>query len=146
MEARCVARYIRIAPRKMRLVADAVRGKNVNEAINILKFTPRYAAVPTLKAIESAVANLMNNSEDSGKVNPDLLLVKTIFADEGPTLKRFMPRAQGRATPIRKRTSHLTVVIGTPDVQEAVEAEAPAEEEAVTESKPKKTTRKKKAE
>ncbi|MBU0692081.1 50S ribosomal protein L22 [bacterium] len=146
MEARCVARYIRIAPRKMRLVADAVRGKNVNEAINILKFTPRYAAVPMLKAIESAVANLMNNSGDSGRANPDLLLVKTIFADEGPTLKRFMPRAQGRATPIRKRTSHLTVVIGTPDVEEAVEAKPAAEEEAVTESKPKKKTRKKKAE
>ncbi|MBU1637892.1 50S ribosomal protein L22 [bacterium] len=146
MEARCVARYIRIAPRKMRLVADAVRGKNVNEAINILKFTPRYAAVPMLKAIESAVANLMNNSGDSGRANPDLLLVKTIFADEGPTLKRFMPRAQGRATPIRKRTSHLTVVIGTPDVEEAVEAKPAAEEEAVTESKPKKITRKKKAE
>jgi large subunit ribosomal protein L22 len=142
MEARCVARFIRIAPRKMRLVADAVRGKNVNEAINILKFTPRYAAVPTLKAIESAVANLMNNSDDSSSIDPDALLVKTIFADEGPTLKRFMPRAQGRATPIRKRTSHLTVVIGSPAEEleaesEAVEEETAAEE-TVTKSKPKK--------
>jgi large subunit ribosomal protein L22 len=130
----------------MRLVADAVRGKNVNEAINTLKFTPRYAAVPMLKAIESAVANLMN-IDDSGKVNPDALFVKTIFADEGPTLKRFMPRAQGRATPIRKRTSHLTVIVGTHDVvAEPVEAEATAKEEIVTESKPKTKTRKKKAE
>ena len=148
MEARCVARFVRIAPRKMRLVANAVRGKNVNEAINILKFTPRYAAVPTLKAIESAVANLIN-IDDSGSVNPDLLIVKTIFADEGPTLKRFMPRAQGRATPIRKRTSHLTVVVGTPE--EALPAAEPepetaAKEEAVTESKPKTKIRKKKAE
>jgi large subunit ribosomal protein L22 len=146
MEARCVARYVRIATRKMRLVANAVRGKNVNEAINILKFTPRYAAVPTLKAIESAVANLIN-IDDTGSVNPDQLIVKTIFADEGPTLKRFMPRAQGRATPIRKRTSHLTVVVGTPDeVIEAAEAEPAVKEEVVTESKPKTKIRKKKAE
>jgi len=130
----------------MRLVANAVRGKNVNEAINILKFTPRYAAVPTLKAIESAVANLIN-TDDSGSVNPDQLIVKTIFADEGPTLKRFMPRAQGRATPIRKRTSHLTVVVGTPDeVTEAAPAEPAVEEEVVTESKSKTKIRKKKAE
>ncbi len=143
MEARCVAKYIRIAPRKMRLVADAVRGKNVNEAINTLKFTPRYAAVPTLKAIESAVANLMNTDE-SGGVNPDLILVKRIFADEGPTLKRFMPRAQGRATPIRKRTSHLTVIVGTPDEDiNVVEAETTTEEEVVTESKLKTKSRKK---
>jgi len=150
MEARCVAKYVRVAPRKMRLVADIVRGKNVNEAINILKFTPRSAARPTLKAIQSAVANLVNGDE-AGEVNPDLLWVQTIFADEGPTLKRFMPRAQGRATPIHKRTSHLTVVVATPPVETETEDEAEVAqeaeiEEAVVEDKPKKKSRKKKAE
>jgi large subunit ribosomal protein L22 len=124
MEARCISRYVRVTPRKMRLVADLVRGKNVNEAINILKFTPRAAALPTLKAIQSAVANLVNLDE-SGAVNPDLLFVSKIFCDEGPTLHRFMPRAQGRATPILKRTSHLTVIVATPpETAEAATEEA----------------------
>jgi len=127
MEARCVARYIRVTPRKMRLVADLVRGKNVNDAINILKFTPRSASEPTLKAIKSAVANYAQlHSASSSEV--DALTVHTIFADEGPTMHRFMPRAQGRATPIKKRMSHLTVVVAAPVAAQAAEA-APAAEE-----------------
>jgi large subunit ribosomal protein L22 len=129
MEARCVARYLHVTPRKMRLVADLVRGRNVNEAISILKFTSRSAASPTLKAIQSAAANLINRDDAKG-VNPDELVVKTIFADEGPSFKRFLPRAMGRATPIRKRMSHLTVVVGVPEVPvEEIKAEAPKAEE-----------------
>lgn len=122
MEARCVARYIRVTPRKMRLVADLVRGKNVNDAINILKFTPRSASSPTLKAIQSAVANYAQ-LHDASSSEIDALTVRAIFADEGPTMHRFMPRAQGRATPIKKRMSHLTVVVAAP----VVPAEATAE-------------------
>ena len=113
MEARCVARYIRVTPRKMRLVADLVRGKNVNDAINILKFTPRSASGPTLKAIQSAVANYAQ-LHSATSVEIDSLHVRTIFADEGPTMHRFMPRAQGRATPIKKRMTHLTVIVSAP--------------------------------
>lgn len=117
MESRCVARYLRVTPRKMRLVAATVRGKNVNEAIGLLKFTPRAGARPILKAIQSAVANIVN-SDKSRDVNPDELLVKTILVDEGPTLRRFMPRAMGRATPIRKRMCHVTVTVAVPEAEE----------------------------
>jgi large subunit ribosomal protein L22 len=127
MQSRCVARWIRISPRKMRLVADMVRGKTVNEAIGLLKFTPRSGARPTLKAIQSAVANIVNR-DDARDVNPDALVVKTIFVDEGPTSKRFMPRAMGRATPILKRSSHLTVDVALPEVKAAVVAAEPVEE------------------
>jgi len=117
MEARCVAKYLRVTPRKLRLVADLVRGKNVNEAISLLKFTPKAGAKPALKAIQSAVANIVNRDE-SRDVNPDELIVHTIFVDEGPTLKRYLPRAMGRATPIRKRMSHLTVLVAPPAEKE----------------------------
>jgi len=128
MESRCVAKYIRIAPRKMRLVADTVRGKSVNEAIGLLKFTNRSGARPTLKAIQSAVANIVNRDE-SRDVNPDTLVVKLIFVDEGPTYKRFLPRAMGRATPIRKRMSHLTVAVAAPEELAETETSAPVEEQ-----------------
>jgi len=129
MESRCVARYLRVTPRKMRLVADIVRGLNVNDAIGLLKFTPRAGARPILKAIQSAVANIVNR-DDAREVNPDTLVVKTILVDEGPSFRRFMPRAMGRATPIRKRMSHVTVTVGAPEPEEAA-PEAAAEEETV---------------
>ncbi|MCX6600643.1 MAG: 50S ribosomal protein L22 [bacterium] len=128
MESRCVARYLRVTPRKMRLVADIVRGLNVNDAIGLLKFTPRAGARPILKAIQSAVANIVNR-DDAREVNPDTLVIKTILVDEGPSFRRFMPRAMGRATPIRKRMSHVTVTVGAPEPEEA-EAEAIPDEEA----------------
>lgn len=142
MEARCVARFVRVTPRKMRLVADLVRGKNVNEAINILKFTPRSAATPTLKAIQSAVANYAQLF-DATSADIDSLLVRAIFADEGPTMHRFLPRAQGRATPIKKRMSHLTVIVAAPS-KAAVE-EATSETAEAVETKPVKKTAAKKA-
>src|SRR5512146_3087651 len=121
MEARCVAKFLRVTPRKMRLVADLVRGKNVNEAISLLKFTPKAGAKPTLKAIQSAVANVVNK-DDKREVDPDSLVVHTIFVDEGPTLKRYLPRSIGRATPLRKHLCHLTVLVSTPP-EEAAAAE-----------------------
>jgi large subunit ribosomal protein L22 len=107
MEAKAVARYVRVSPRKARLVVDLIRGKSVPEARAILKFTPRAAAEVVEKALNSAVANAEHNL----RVKGDELFVAATFVDEGPTLKRIRPRAQGRAFRINKRTSHITVVV-----------------------------------
>lgn len=107
METRAVARFVRISPRKVRLVMDEVRGKRVEDALNMLAFAPQKGARLLRKLIRSAVSNAQHNSN----LDPDSLVVKSVFADEGPALKRFIPRAQGRATQIRKRTSHLTVIL-----------------------------------
>ncbi|MFZ5776460.1 MAG: 50S ribosomal protein L22 [Thermodesulfobacteriota bacterium] len=107
MEARALARYIRISPQKARLVADLVRGKSVEYALNTLRFMPKKGAMLLKKVIESAVANASQNEA----IDVDTLYVKTIHIDGGPMLKRISPRAQGRATRILKRTSHITVVL-----------------------------------
>ena len=107
MEARAVARYVRVSPRKARLVVDLIRGKDVDDARAVLKFTPRSAAEVVEKVLASAVANAQNNL----KIKPETLYVSETYVDEGPTLKRIRPRAQGRAFRIRKRTSHITVVV-----------------------------------
>ncbi len=107
MEAGATLRYLRMAPRKVRLVADLVRGKSVEDALKTLRFTPKVASRPMKKLIESALANAENNHG----LDIDILWVKEIRVDEGPTLKRFRPRAQGRAFPIHKRTSHISVVL-----------------------------------
>jgi len=104
---RAQARYVRTSARKARLVCDHLRGKGVEEARAILAFTPRAAARDWSKLLESAVANAEHNHELVG----DELRVKDVYADEGPTLKRFRPRAMGRATKILKRTSHLTITL-----------------------------------
>jgi ribosomal protein L22 len=104
---RAQAKYVRTSARKARLVCDHIRGKSVVEARAILEFTPRAVARDWTKLLESAVANAENNHELLG----DELRIKDVFADEGPTLKRFRPRAMGRATRIRKRTSHLTITL-----------------------------------
>jgi ribosomal protein L22 len=101
------ARYVRTSARKARLVCDHIRGKDVAEARAILAFTPRAAAKPWLKLLESAVANAEHNHELVGEE----LRIISVHADEGPTLKRFRPRAMGRATRIRKRTSHLSITL-----------------------------------
>jgi large subunit ribosomal protein L22 len=108
METRAVARFVRMSPRKVRLVMDEVRGKKVESALHMLAFSPSKGARVLKKLIDSAVANAVQN--DGADV--DSLVVKRVFADEGPTMKRWQPRALGRATRIRKRTSHLTVVVG----------------------------------
>jgi len=104
---RAQARFVRSAPRKARLVMDHIRGKQVDEARAILRHTTRSAATDIAKLLESAVANAENNFE----LDPDDLKIGTAFVDEGPTIKRFRPRAQGRATPIHKRTSHMTITL-----------------------------------
>jgi len=102
---RAQAKYVRSSPRKARLVVDHIRGKSVDEARAILTHTPRGAAEPVLKVLESAVANAEHNHE----LLPEELQIFQVFVDEGPTIKRFRPRALGRATRIRKRTSHITI-------------------------------------
>ena len=98
-------RHLRMAPRKVRLVADLIRGKGVEEALNILQFTEKRSSEPLAKLLKSAVAN----ADEKGNVNVDKLFVSKITVDGGPTIKRFRPRAMGRATPILKRTSHIFV-------------------------------------
>ena len=110
MEAVAKAKYVRQSARKVRQVADVVRGKPVNQALSTLHFTPKKAAETVEKTLLSAVSNFMNTDEGAN-VDPDDLVVSEIYVDEGPTAKRFQPRAMGRATPIRKRSSHLTVVV-----------------------------------
>lgn len=107
MEAKAVARYVRVSPRKARIVIDLVRGKSVIQAREILAFTSRDIAEDVLKTLNSAVAN----AEQLHHVRPESLIVKAAFADEGPTLKRIRPRAKGSASPIRKRTSHITIIV-----------------------------------
>jgi len=107
MEARAKLSYARLSPQKTRLVVDLVRGKKVQDALNILKLSPQKAAAVVSKLVSSAVAN----AEQKGVADVDRLYVKTIMVDQGPALRRFLPRAQGRATKIRKPTSHVTVVL-----------------------------------
>ena len=107
MEVNAKARYIRIAPRKARMIVDIVRGKRADDALNLLQFTQKRGAGVVSKLIKSAVSN----AENQGDIDIDTLFIKRIFVDQGPTLKRYMPRAMGRATMIRKRTSHITVVL-----------------------------------
>ena len=107
METQATARYIRISPRKARYVADLIKGKKVEEALDILTFTPRKASSIISRVLKSAVANASQNES----IDVDTLYIKRIFVDGGPILKRFRPRAMGRANRIRKRTSHITVVL-----------------------------------
>jgi len=109
MESKAHLRNLRLAPRKVSLVVALVRGKNVGAALSILKFTPKAAAKPVAKLIASAVANASDLSK--GQVDIDKLYVKTISVDQGPTSRRYMPRAMGRATRINKKTSHVHVVL-----------------------------------
>ncbi|HET9598818.1 MAG TPA: 50S ribosomal protein L22 [Anaeromyxobacteraceae bacterium] len=102
--------YLRIAPRKVRLVADNVRGMGVGQALATLKYTPNAAAKPLAKLLRSAVANA---EDKGGHVDVDALFVKTLTVDGGPKLRRFMPRAMGRAYRVEKRTSHVYVELGT---------------------------------
>ena len=108
METRATARFVRIAPRKARQVIDLIRGKQVDDALKILTFTPRLAAEVVTKVLKSAVANAENNHD----LHRDSLVVAKAYVDQGPTMKRMHQRAQGRMALIRKRTSHITVVLG----------------------------------
>jgi len=107
MEAKAIARHVRISPRKARQVVDLIRGKGVDEALAILRLTPKGASRIVSKVVRSAAANAENNLD----MNFDSLYVAKAFVDQGPTMKRIMPRARGMADRIRKRTSHITVVV-----------------------------------
>jgi len=107
MEVRAVAKHLRVSPRKARLVCDAVRGHDVPEALAILRFLPQKSAGFIAKAVKSAAANAENNYD----LDPNALYVKRIFADDGPTMKRYKFGARGRAKPILKRSCHITVIV-----------------------------------
>jgi len=108
MEAKAIAKYVRVSARKVRLVADEIRGYDYLEAIDILKFTNKDAAGQVLNVLNSAAANALVSND---KLSPGSLFVKKIYVDEGPIMKRFRARARGRAARIRKRLSHITVVL-----------------------------------
>jgi large subunit ribosomal protein L22 len=105
--ARATAKHVRVTPMKARRVVDLVRGKRVEDALAILRFAPQAASEPVAKVVASAAANAENNLG----LNPSTLVISTAFVDEGATMKRFQPRAQGRAFRIRKRTSHITIEV-----------------------------------
>jgi large subunit ribosomal protein L22 len=107
METRAVAKYLRISPIKVRMITGALKGKKAEEAMNMLAFAPKKAARMVHKVLKSAVANASQNKN----IDVDSLIIKVVCVDEGPVLKRFIPRAMGRATPILKRTSHVTVIL-----------------------------------
>ncbi len=108
METKATAKFIRMSPRKVRLVVDTIRGKNVAEALATLDYTPKAAAGPVRKVLKSAIANAENNQKAD---QVEELKVAKVYVDGGPTLKRFRPRAMGRAGRILKRTSHITIVL-----------------------------------
>jgi len=110
MEARASARYVRVAPMKARRVVDVIRGMRADEAVATLRYAPQAASEPVRKVLESAMAN----AEQKGALDRGSLVVSTAYVDEGPTMKHFRPRAQGRAYRIRKRTSHITVIVAEP--------------------------------
>ncbi|EDL62472.1 50S ribosomal protein L22 [Bacillus salacetis] len=107
MQAKAVAKTVRIAPRKVRLVVDLIRGKQVGEAVAILNLTPKAASPVVEKVLKSAIANAEHNYD----MDVNNLVISDAFVNEGPTMKRFRPRAMGRASQINKRTSHITIVV-----------------------------------
>lgn len=114
MEARATARHVGMSPRKVRLVVDQIRGRSVNDAYALLQFSKKAAAEPVSKTLRSAVANAQVRAEGSGElVDVDDLFVREAYVNEGPTLRRWRAAAQGRAAPIRKRMSHITLVVDT---------------------------------
>jgi large subunit ribosomal protein L22 len=113
MEAKAQARYVRLSPTKARRVVDLIRGRQAAEAVAVLEFAPQAAGEPVRKVVQSAMANARVKADAASEpFDERLLVVQEAYVDEGPTMKRFRPRAQGRAYRIRKRTSHITVIVG----------------------------------
>lgn len=137
-EAIATARYIRMSPTKARQVVDLIRGRHVDDARRVLAFTPRAAAEPVGKVLASAIANAEHNRQ----LPADELVVVRTWVDEGPTLRRFRPRAMGRATRIRKRTCHISVVVGRPEEVTAPRARPETKKDTKETTGRKKTTRK----
>ncbi|NNG39023.1 50S ribosomal protein L22 [Flexivirga sp. ID2601S] len=116
--AKAQARFVRVTPMKARRVVDLVRGKNAQDAINILTFAPQSASEPVLKVLNSAIANARQKADaQSVAFDERLLVIDEAYVDEGPTMKRFRPRAQGRASRILKRTSHITLHVAQPEAK-----------------------------
>ena len=114
MQAKAIAKYVRMSPRKVRLVVDLIRGQSVNQAYATLQFSKKAAADPVGKTLRSAVANAQYKAQDEGDVlDVDDLVVREVYVDEGPMLKRWRAAAMGRAAPRRRRMSHITVVVDT---------------------------------
>lgn len=113
MESKAVLRSVRVSPQKARLVADLVRGMDVGQAIEVLTFTRKKSATLIRKVVESALANAEHQYGSAQGFDVDALYVKSITVDGGPSLRRFRPRAMGRATPVKKYTSHISVVLGS---------------------------------
>jgi large subunit ribosomal protein L22 len=136
VSARAQARHVRVTPMKARRVVDLVRGMPADEALAVLRFAPQAASEPVYKVVASAVANARFTAErDSRRLDVEDLVVREAYVDEGPTMKRFRPRAQGRAYRVRKRTSHITVVVAPrPEANEAAAS-------AGSKNKPKRRTR-----
>ena len=130
--ARAVARHVRISPSKARRVVNLVRGLPAREALTVLQFAPQSASETVYKVLASAIANAENNE----RLDPDALLVSEAFVDEGPTLKRFRPRAQGRAYRIRKRTCHITIAVEAVQVARPAKKAAAAKKAAPAKSAP----------
>ena len=126
--ARAVARHVRVTPMKARRVINLVRGLPAKEALAVLQFAPQAASEPVYKVLASAIANAENNE----RLDPDSLLVSEAYVDEGPTLKRFRPRAQGRAYRIRKRSCHITIVVESVPAQQTGRAKAAPAKKATT--------------
>ena len=125
MEAKAQARYIRVTPMKARRVVDLIRGKQAMQALAVLEFAPQAASEPVRKVVQSAIANARVKAERASQPFDERLLdVQAAFVDEGPTMKRFRPRAQGRAYRINKRTSHITVVVAPREPKAARQASA----------------------
>jgi large subunit ribosomal protein L22 len=154
MEARAQARYVRVTPQKARRVVDLIRGRDAAEAVAVLEFAPQAASEPVRKVVQSAIANARVKAEQASERGFDerSLVVQAAFVDEGPTLKRFRPRAQGRPYRIRKRTSHITVVVAPRPPRPGSEpapvqgsrarkATAPAAEQTATTTTTKRRTR-----
>ena len=116
MEAKASARHVRVTPQKARRIVDLIRGKAATDAVTVLQFAPQAASEPVKKVLESAIANArVKADKESVAFDEGNLVISAAFVDEGPTMKRFRPRAQGRAGRINKRTSHITVVVAQPE-------------------------------
>ena len=113
MEAKAQARFVRVTPQKARRVVDVIRGRRALEVVDVLRYAPQGAAETVRKIVDSAIANARYSADELGeRFNEDALFIQAAYVDEGPTMKRIQPRAQGRANRILKRTSHITVIVG----------------------------------
>ena len=136
MEAKAQARFVRVTPMKARRVVDLIRGRQAGEAIAVLEFAPQAASEPVLKVVQSAIANARVKADRASEpFDERLLVVQEAYVDEGPTLKRFRPRAQGRAYRIRKRTSHITVVVAPRETRGGPRGETKGAEGAASTSR-----------